>query len=72
MQDRMPLAYVKLLKMPLRSSLRGEELYETIVDLAMSYKLNYDMRLPELNYLPVLVECAKELVLPGMLIYAHA
>lgn len=65
MQDRMPSAYVKALKLPLRSSLGGGEVSKTVMDLALSYHLNYEMSFPEISYMAMNVHYAKLLSLPG-------
>jgi hypothetical protein len=65
MQDRMPSNYTKVLKLPLRSPLGGSELYSTVMDLVISYHLNYGMTLPDMNHIPMLMQYAKLLALPG-------
>lgn len=64
MQERMPSPYATVLKTSSCSGLRGEVLYQTAIDLVLSYKVNYDMTFPELNFIPMLVQFAKELALP--------
>lgn len=66
MQDRMPSPYVKLLKLPLHSSLSGDELYRVTMDLTLSYCRNYDLVFPELNFMPMLVQYTQLLSLPSM------
>ncbi|KAF5664058.1 hypothetical protein FCIRC_10937 [Fusarium circinatum] len=41
MQDRLPSAYTRALKLPLRSSLRGIDMHNAVLDLALSYHHNY-------------------------------
>lgn len=65
MQDRMPSAYTRALKLPLRSPLAGEELYNTVLDLGLSYFLNYSMIFPPMNEISALVQYARVLCLPG-------
>ncbi|KAJ3478133.1 hypothetical protein NLG97_g8657 [Lecanicillium saksenae] len=64
MQERMPSHYIKILKAPIRSSLEGAQVYSSVMDLACSYYLNYNMVFPDLNYMPILVQYAKLLALP--------
>lgn len=61
----MPSPYVKVLKSPLRSGLGGQDLYRTAMDLVVSYRLNYDMVFPEVNFVSLLVQYAQALALPG-------
>lgn len=65
MQDRLPSVYVKVLKLPLRSSLQGGVLYRTVMDLVLSYHLNYGMVFPEISSVSLLVQYAKMLALPS-------
>ncbi|KAM3508828.1 hypothetical protein MY10362_000954 [Beauveria mimosiformis] len=65
MQERMPSNYIKLLKSPMRLALEGAQAYSTVMDLACSYHLNYNMLFPDLNYMPILVQYTKLLALPG-------
>ncbi|POR36640.1 RNA polymerase I-specific transcription initiation factor rrn7 [Tolypocladium paradoxum] len=64
MQDRLPSSYVKALKLPLRSSLQGGVFYRTVLDLTLSYHLNYGMVFPEISSVSLLVQYAKILALP--------
>ena len=66
MQDRLPSAYAKALKLPLRSSLLGGTLYRAVMDLVLSYHLNYGMIFPEISSVSLLVQYAKILALPSM------
>ncbi|KAF5560407.1 hypothetical protein FPHYL_6679 [Fusarium phyllophilum] len=43
MQDRLPSAYTRALKLPLRSSLKGIDMHNAVLDLALSYHHNYGM-----------------------------
>ncbi|KAM3439198.1 hypothetical protein NHJ13734_003805 [Beauveria thailandica] len=43
MQERMPSNYIKLLKSPMRLALEGAQAYSTVMDLACSYHLNYNI-----------------------------
>lgn len=65
MQDRMPSPYVRALKLPLRSPLDGEQLHDSVLDAALSYYLNYELIFPEMNHVPMLIQLAKQLALPG-------
>ncbi len=61
----MPSNYIKVFKMPSRSPLKGSDLYSSVMDLVISYHLNYGMTLPDINHVPMLVQYAKLLALPG-------
>ncbi|KAH0600579.1 hypothetical protein MHUMG1_01577 [Metarhizium humberi] len=63
-QERMPSSYANVMKLCSRSGLNGEDLYRTVIDTVLSYRLNYDMTFPELNYVPMAVQYAKHLCLP--------
>lgn len=65
MRDRMLPTYVKVLKAPLRSSLRWKDLSKAVIDLALSYHLNYKLGLPDISYMVMLVHYAKVLSLPS-------
>lgn len=65
MQRRMPTSYANALKLPLAVGLRGHDLYQTVMNAALSFKLNYGMTFPEMNCFPMLVQYTKELALPG-------
>lgn len=67
----MPSAYANVMRLASRSGLSGEELHRTVMDNILSYKSNYDMTFPELNYIPMLIEYTKELCLPRMCIPPH-
>ncbi|KAJ6444244.1 eukaryotic translation initiation factor 5A [Purpureocillium lavendulum] len=62
MQDRMPSAYVKVFK--LRSGLSGADLYKTVMDLVLSYQVNYGLVFPEVNFVSAFLHYAKALALP--------
>ncbi|KAG6987645.1 Ubiquitin-60S ribosomal protein L40 [Fusarium oxysporum f. sp. conglutinans] len=64
MQDRLPSAYTRALKLPLRSSLRGIDLHNAVLDLALSYHHNYGMVFPAINDTPTIVHFARQLTLP--------
>ncbi|KAF5133636.1 RNA polymerase I-specific transcription initiation factor rrn7 [Metarhizium anisopliae] len=42
-QERMPSSYANVMKLCSRSGLNGEDLYRTVIDTVLSYRLNYDM-----------------------------
>lgn len=65
MRDRLPAAYIKLLKLPFRSPVEGDELHKTVMDLVLSYHFNYNLIFPEINHVPELIQFAKELALPS-------
>ncbi|KAF4958842.1 hypothetical protein FSARC_10918 [Fusarium sarcochroum] len=64
MQDRLPSAYTRALKLPLRSSLQGIDLHNAVLDLALSYHHNYGMIFPAVNDTPALVNFVRQLTLP--------
>ncbi|WAO95084.1 Polymerase i core factor subunit [Fusarium falciforme] len=64
MQDRLPSAYTKALKLPLRSSLKGFDLHSAVMDLALSYHHNYGIIFPGINETPTLVHYVRQLALP--------
>ncbi|KAF5668587.1 polymerase i core factor subunit [Fusarium heterosporum] len=64
MQDRLPSAYTRALKLPLRSSLRGIDLHSAVLDLSLSYHHNYGMIFPTINDVPTLVHFTRQLALP--------
>ncbi|KAL6881640.1 hypothetical protein HDV57DRAFT_496918 [Trichoderma longibrachiatum] len=64
MKDRMPAAYIRVLKLPFRTATKGDELQRSVMDLVLSYDFNYGLVFPEINHVPELVQFAKELALP--------
>ncbi|KAF0642095.1 hypothetical protein FPSE5266_09178 [Fusarium pseudograminearum] len=64
MQDRLPSPYTRALKLPLRSSLKGIDLHNAVLDLALSYNYNYGMIFPAVNETPTLVHFVRQLSLP--------
>ncbi|CAG7566566.1 unnamed protein product [Fusarium equiseti] len=65
MQDRLPSAYTRALKLPLRSFLKGIDLHNAVLDLALSYNYNYGMIFPAINETPTLVYFVRQLALPS-------
>lgn len=65
MQDRLPSAYTRALKLPLEMPLKGGELHSAVVDMALSFHRNYRMLFPALSEAPMMVQYAKHLALPG-------
>lgn len=65
MRDRMPAAYIRVLKLPFRTTTKGDELHRSVMDLVLSYDFNYGLIFPEINHIPELVQFAKELALPS-------
>lgn len=62
----MPAAYIKLLKLPFRSSsVEGDELHRVVMDLVLSYHFNYNLAFPEINHVPELIQFARDLALPS-------
>ncbi|KAL7915617.1 hypothetical protein GGI35DRAFT_430280 [Trichoderma velutinum] len=64
MRDRMPAAYIRVLKLPFRSSIEGDEIHRVVMDLILSYDFNYSLVFPEISHVPQLIQFAKELALP--------
>ncbi|RDA91022.1 hypothetical protein CP533_2543 [Ophiocordyceps camponoti-saundersi (nom. inval.)] len=64
MREQMPKEYAWAFQRPLRVSLTAVKLNRSIINLALSYHLNYAMTLPELRWVPLLVQYAKLLALP--------
>ncbi|KAI9167239.1 eukaryotic translation initiation factor 5A [Paramyrothecium foliicola] len=63
MQDRMPSAYTRALKLPLRTDV-GNDLYDATIDLALSYRMNYELIFPPAEGVVMLIYIAKRLVVP--------
>ena len=61
----MPSEYTRVLKLPLRVPLGGN-MYDSVMDLALSYHLNYQMVFPSVNDLAFLIEYARWMSLPGL------
>lgn len=65
MQDRMPSGFTRVLRLPLREPMEGDELHSSILQLAFGYHYNYEMTFPSLNEVSVLIQYAKHLSLPS-------
>lgn len=65
----MPAAYIRVLKLPFRSSIEGDEIHRVVMDLVLSYDFNYSLIFPEINHVPQLVQFGKELALPSKKYY---
>lgn len=61
----MPSAYTRYIKIPLHTPLDGGELHRAVLDLAMSYHVNHELVFPGLSDVPLLVQYARLLALPG-------
>ncbi|KAH6997527.1 ubiquitin family-domain-containing protein [Ilyonectria sp. MPI-CAGE-AT-0026] len=64
MQDRLPSAYTRALKVPLRATLQGVDIHYTVMNLALSYHQNYGMIFPAISDTPTLVAYSRQLALP--------
>ncbi|KAH7137126.1 ubiquitin family-domain-containing protein [Dactylonectria estremocensis] len=64
MQDRLPSAYTRALKLPLRAPLQGVDLHYTVMNMALSYYHNYGMVFPAVSETPILTTYTKLLALP--------
>ncbi|KAH7133487.1 hypothetical protein EDB81DRAFT_762796 [Dactylonectria macrodidyma] len=64
MQDRLPSAYTRALKLPLRAPLQGVNLHYTVMNMALSYYHNYGMLFPAISDTPILTTYTKLLALP--------
>ena len=60
----MPSAYTRALKLPLRTPL-GDDLYSNVMDLALSYHLNYELLFPPVENILVSIQTARMLAVPG-------
>lgn len=67
MKDRLPSAYTRALKWPLKSTLHAIDLHDAVMNMAMSYHHNYNMVFPAINETPILVYYVRQLALPGRL-----
>lgn len=65
MRDRLPSSYTRALKRPLRTLLDGNDLHSAILDMALSYQLNYDMVFPAMSDSLIAVQLTGQLALPG-------
>ncbi|KAF7560758.1 hypothetical protein G7046_g3386 [Stylonectria norvegica] len=64
MQDRLPSAYTRALKLPLRARLKGSDLQSAVLDMALSYYRNYEMVFPAMSVTAMAVQYARHLALP--------
>ncbi|RCI14103.1 hypothetical protein L249_8071 [Ophiocordyceps polyrhachis-furcata BCC 54312] len=64
MRQRMPTSYARVLQRPLCVSITGGELSRAVMNLILSYHLNYAMTFPQLRWVPLLVQYAESLALP--------
>ncbi|KAF7547795.1 hypothetical protein G7Z17_g7479 [Cylindrodendrum hubeiense] len=64
MQDRLPSAYTRALKLPLRASLQGIDLHYTVMNLALSYHHNYGILFPAISDTPTLITYTRQIALP--------
>lgn len=64
MQDRLPSAYTRALKVSLHETLQGVDLHYTVMNLALSYHQNYGMIFPAISDTPTLVAYSRQLALP--------
>ncbi|KAL7627374.1 hypothetical protein AAE478_001567 [Parahypoxylon ruwenzoriense] len=62
-RDRLPAEYHRALQ--IRDHIPLGRLQATVQELVISFKTNFDMAFPPLNYVPVLVRFITELVLPA-------
>ncbi|KAH7327903.1 ubiquitin family-domain-containing protein [Stachybotrys elegans] len=63
MRDRMPSTFTRALKHPSRT-LVGENLYNAIVDMALSYNLNYELVFPPIDSVLMIAQMTRLLALP--------
>ncbi|KPM34078.1 hypothetical protein AK830_g12494 [Neonectria ditissima] len=64
MQDRLPSAYTRALKLPMRATLQGADLHDAVMTLALSYRHNYGMDFPAISDTLILITCMRQLALP--------
>ncbi|KAI1734362.1 hypothetical protein F4680DRAFT_438543 [Xylaria scruposa] len=61
-RDRLPPEYHQVLQV--RDHLPAGRLHTTIQQLVISFKVNFDMTMPPLNYVPIIIRFITDLVLP--------
>ncbi|KAI0415443.1 hypothetical protein F5X98DRAFT_346487 [Xylaria grammica] len=61
-RDRLPPEYHRALEV--RDHLSAGRLHNTVQQLVISYKVNFDMTIPPLNYVPIALRFITDLVLP--------
>ncbi|KAI9901524.1 hypothetical protein N3K66_003341 [Trichothecium roseum] len=64
MRDRMPSHFTQVLKLPLQTTLRGNELHNAVLQLILAYHYNYALNCPPLQHSSLLVHYGKLLALP--------
>ena len=62
----MPSHFTQVLKLPLQTTLRGNELHNAVLQLILAYHYNYALDCPPLQHSSLLVHYGKLLALPGM------
>ncbi|KAI8946193.1 hypothetical protein F4801DRAFT_565625 [Xylaria longipes] len=61
-RDRLPAEYHLALRV--RDHLPAGRLQTTVQQLVMSFKVNFDMTIPPLNYVPIIIRLITDLILP--------
>ncbi|KAL5594154.1 uncharacterized protein BROUX77_007501 [Berkeleyomyces rouxiae] len=62
--ERLPQPYPRMLKLPIRVPIQGNQLHATILRLELSYDLNYSLKYPPLNYHLLALDYTQNLGLP--------
>lgn len=65
MRDRMPSAFTRVLKIPLHTPLRGNQLHSAVLHLTYGFHHNYKVEFPALNEGCLLLHYIKEMALPS-------
>jgi hypothetical protein len=69
MLERLPQVFRLILQYPARHGLREGQLHRHVRRLSASFYENIGLDLPPLDPLPLMVQCASELGLPGEYMY---
>lgn len=67
MWDRLPATYQRLFQATDLVTFEDGELHSSVMNLALSYHENYEMVMPPLNDVLIIVQYARELGLPSEL-----
>ena len=61
----MPSAYTRVLKLPAQTPWKGDNVYSAVMDLVLSFHLNYEMLFPAVGEAHMLMQLARTLALPS-------
>ena len=65
MRDRMLSSFTRAFKRPTRTDIQNGELHDAVLELALSFQLNYSLTFPPLNDTVGLVHYTRMLALPS-------